>query len=111
MRKPPNPTEWRESRKTYQDEVTVSQRPTSETSENPFLILGFWEFAIISTLMFVFFPWSLLFCLFFYGMENTKLIVIALFHDWIKTLLAVLSVLVPIIILIVIFVVWVISSN
>ena len=30
-----------------------------EKNENPYLLLGFWEFAIMSTLMVVFFPWSL----------------------------------------------------
>ena len=60
--------------------------------ENRYLVLGFFEFAILSTLMFVFFPWSLLFCLVFYGMQETKLIIIALFHDFVKTVLAILLV-------------------
>ena len=59
--------------------------------ENPYLLLDFWEFVILSTLMVAFFPWSLLFCLFFYGMEDTKLIMAALIHDAIKTALALLS--------------------
>jgi hypothetical protein len=59
--------------------------------------MGFWEFAIITTLMTVFFPWSLLFCLFFYGMEGTKFLVIAIFHDLLKTALAIISILVPLI--------------
>lgn len=58
-------------------------------NDNPFLIMGFWEFTIIATLMTVFFPWSLLFCVLFYGIDYTKLLVIALFHDFMKTLLAV----------------------
>ena len=61
---------------------------------NPYLLLGFWEFAIISTLMTLFFPWSLLFCLFFYGMEATKLLVQALLHDAVKTVFAIISILV-----------------
>lgn len=59
--------------------------------ENPYLLLDFWEFVILSTLMVAFFPWSLLFCLFFYGMKDTKLIMAALIHDAIKTALALLS--------------------
>ena len=57
---------------------------------NPYLIMGFWKFSIIGTLMAVFFPWSLLFCVVVYGLEETKLIVIALVHDGVKTLLFVL---------------------
>ena len=60
--------------------------------ENRFLLLDFWEFAIISTLVVVFFPWSLLFSVVVYGLETTKLLIFALLHDAIKTLLAVLSV-------------------
>jgi len=62
-----------------------------EQPENPYLILDFWHFAIISTLMCVFFPWSLLFCVIVYGLEDTKLICIALIHDAWKTFLAVIS--------------------
>ena len=60
--------------------------------ENPYLEMDFIEFAILSTLMVVFFPWSLLFCVFFYGLAETKLIVLALIHDAWKTFMAVLSV-------------------
>ena len=56
---------------------------------NPYLTKGFFEFAIIATLMVAFFPWSLLFCLFFLGMENTKLLVVALLHDAATTLWAI----------------------
>ena len=70
-------------------------------SDNPYLIMGFWEFAIMSTLMVVFFPWSLLFCVIFYGLEETKFIVLALVHDAFKTLLAILSIIVPILIVVV----------
>ena len=62
--------------------------------QNPYLLLGFWEFAILSTLMIVFFPWSLLFCLFVYGMEDTKAICSALIHDALKTAIAVATVVV-----------------
>ena len=63
-----------------------------EKNENPYLLLGFWEFAIMSTLMVVFFPWSLLFCVLFYGLTDTKYIILALIHDAVKTFLAVASI-------------------
>jgi len=76
----------------------------TQEKQNPYLIMGFWEFAIMSTLMVVFFPWSLLFCVIFYGLEDTKLIVKALIHDAIKTFLAILSVAAGIIIIVLILV-------
>lgn len=66
------------------------------------LILGFWEMGIIGTLMIVFFPWSLLFCLFMYGMEHTKALLMALIHDATKVIFAILSVIVPIVLIIVV---------
>jgi hypothetical protein len=76
-------------------------------NENKYLVLGFIEFAILATLMTAFFPWSLLFCLFVYGMEETKLIVAALLHDFLKTLFAVflgvLGIVALVVILLVIF--------
>lgn len=82
--------------------MSNSERQNNEMnkSDNPYLIMGFWEFAIMSTLMVVFFPWSLLFCVIFYGLEETKFIVLALVHDAIKTLLAILSIILPILIVI-----------
>jgi hypothetical protein len=70
-------------------------------NENPYLILGFWEFAIIATLTVAFFPLSLLFSLLFFGMEQTIFLVVALFHDFVKTLLAILAIVVPLTILII----------
>ncbi len=67
----------------------------NEPEKEPRLILGFWEMGIIGTLMVVFFPWSLLFCVFVYGQEYTKVLVIVLVHDKVKTALAILAVLVP----------------
>ena len=66
--------------------------------ENPYLIMGFWEFAITATLMTAFFPWSLLFCVVFYGFQNTKFLIIALLHDLLKTVFAILAVVVPLVI-------------
>jgi len=69
-------------------------------SENPYLLLGFWNFAIISTLVVLFFPFSLLFSVMFYGLEQTKFLIVALLHDAMKTFLAVLSVVLSLIALI-----------
>ena len=62
--------------------------------ENPYLIMDFWHFAIVATLMTVFFPWSLLFCVVFFGLENTKFLCLAIMHDAVKTVLAILSVII-----------------
>ena len=74
-------------------------------NENPYLIMGFWEFAITATLMTVFFPWSLLFCVVFYGFQNTKLLLIALLHDLLKTVFAILAIVIPLIVSIIILVI------
>ena len=66
----------------------------TDEEENPYLLLGFWRFAILSTLMVAFFPWSLLFCVVFYGIDETILICAALIHDLVKTILAVLAILI-----------------
>ena len=73
--------------------------------DNPYLIMDFWHFAIISTLMVVFFPWSLLFCVVFYGLEETKFICLALIHDAAKTFFAVASVVLSLAALIVLIVI------
>jgi len=75
--------------------VTGSGGTVNEPEKEPRLILGFWEMGIIGTLMVVFFPWSLLFCVFVYGLEYTKVLIIVLVHDAVKTVLAILAVLVP----------------
>ena len=67
-----------------------------EQTDNKYLLLGFWEFAIISTLVVVFFPWSLLFSVVVYGLDSTKLLIFALLHDAIKTLFAIISVVISI---------------
>ena len=54
-------------------------------NENPYLLLGFWRFAIMNTLIVTFFPLSLLFCVFFYGFTGTKHIILAFVHNISKT--------------------------
>jgi hypothetical protein len=73
----------------------MNSEPKNESykDENPYLLKGFWEFAIIATLMVAFFPWSLLYCLIVHGMTETKYIVLALFHDALKTFFGILSLL------------------
>jgi hypothetical protein len=83
-----------------------SQSPyCASESDSPYLLFGFVELAIISTLMVAFFPWSLLFCVFFFGIYETKLIILALLHDLFKTILAVLSVVVPLVVVVVLLLV------
>ena len=84
------------------EQVLNDSHQTRSQLKNPYLVLGFVEFSILATLMFVFFPWSLLFCLIFYGLENTKFIVLALLHDFVKTILAVLAILVPLVVVFII---------
>ena len=78
--------------------------------ENPYLIMGFWEFAIVATLMVAFFPWSLLYCVVFHGFENTKLLIIALFHDLAVTVFSILAVIVPIAIGLIVLLVVILES-
>lgn len=80
----------------------------SKSYDNPYNEMGFWGFAILSTLMIVFFPWSLLFSALFLGLSETKLLILALINDAIKTLLGIISIIIilsiPVILLIIIFV-------
>lgn len=75
-------------------------RWTWPTVPNFRLALGFWEAGIIGTLMVTLFPWSLLFCLYFFGMEKTISLVMVLVHDAVQTVLAILSVLFSLVVLI-----------
>ena len=70
---------------------------TEEEEKNPFLLMGFWEFTIISTLVCAFFPWSLLFCLLVYGMDVTKFLIIAMLHDSVKLIGAIIGAIIGII--------------
>ena len=42
---------------------------------------NFWELAIKTTLIVAFFPWSLLFCIWFYGMDETIYLYKAILRD------------------------------
>jgi len=53
-----------------------------DRDSNPYLKLNFWEFLALSTVMLLFFPWSILVCLALYGIEETKLIVLAVIEDF-----------------------------
>ena len=77
------------------------ERLNDQEPQNPYLIMGFWEFAITATLMTVFFPWSLLFCVVFFGFRNTKFLIIALLHDLLKTVFAILAVIIPLVLAII----------
>jgi hypothetical protein len=90
--------------------LDAATRQEGRKKEAPeYLLGGFLEFAIISTLMTVFFPWSLLFCLVFFGMERTKMFVAAMLHDFVKTLYVVVGVILSV--LAVIFLIAVIAGS
>ena len=76
-----------------------------DNKSNPYLKLGFWEFLALSTVMILFFPWSVFICLALYGVEETKLIILALIEDFLKTLLMVIAVVVTIVITVIVLVV------
>ena len=76
-----------------------------DRDSNPYLKLKFWEFLALSTVMVLFFPWSILVCLALYGIDETKLIVLALIEDFAKTLLMVIAVVVTIVITIIVLIV------
>ena len=69
--------------------------------ENPYNKLGFFKFLLLSTAMILFFPWSILFCLIFLGVEQTKLIFLALVEDIGKTILGALIALIVVILIII----------
>ena len=76
-----------------------------DRDSNPYLKLNFWEFLALSTVMLLFFPWSILICLALYGIDETKLIVLALIEDFAKTLLMVIAVVVTIVITIIVLII------
>ena len=67
--------------------------------ENPYNKLSFFKFLLLSTAMILFFPWSILFCLIFLGVEQTKLIFLALVEDIGKTILGALIALIVVILI------------
>ena len=69
--------------------------------ENPYNKLSFFKFLLLSTAMILFFPWSILFCLIFLGVEQTKLIFLALIEDIGKTILGALIALIVVILIII----------
>jgi len=61
---------------------------------------GLWALAIIATLMVVFFPWSLLYCLWAYGMDETVYLVKAIISDLVVVVVGLVLGLVGLIIII-----------
>ena len=76
-----------------------------DRDSNPYLKLNFWEFLALSTVMLLFFPWSILVCLALYGIDETKLIVLAVIEDFAKTLLMVITAVATIVITIIVLIV------
>lgn len=75
----------------YQERQNLPTPEISSEISNPYLKMGVFQFAFISTCVVIFLPWSLLICLLLIGFENTRLLVSALLHDIWKTLKIVLA--------------------
>ena len=60
---------------------------SSKQQKNKFKEMGFFKFWFYSTLFFVTFPISLLFCLLFFGFNKTKQFITALIKDYVQTIL------------------------
>ena len=83
-----------------------------DRKSNPYLKLGFWKLFALSVIMLLFFPWSILICLVLYGVEETKLIILALIEDFVKTFLLLMALIATIIITaIVLIVMWLKSPD
>ena len=63
---------------------------------------GFWKLLIISYLLITFLPFSILFCVFFYGMNETIEIIKAVLKDILIILLALLVGIISLLILIIV---------
>ena len=75
-----------------------------DRDSNPYLKLNFWEFLAFPQLYYLF-PWSILVCLALYGIDETKLIVLAVIEDFAKTLLMVIAAVATIVITIIVLIV------
>ena len=60
---------------------------SSIQQKNKFKEMGFFKFWFYSTLFFVTFPISLLFCLLFFGLNKTKQFIMVLVKDFIQTII------------------------
>ena len=65
---------------------------TKNDDVNPFKDMGFIKFWIVSTVFWLSFPASLVFCFLALGSVKTKQLVKALVHDFLQTLLMILVV-------------------
>ena len=61
--------------------------------------MGFLKFVIIATLMVACFPWSLGFCLLVMGMQDTKLLIVALLHNGVRIICAALLITILIVVI------------
>lgn len=82
-----------ESGRRRDEKSSLPTPSTTQADQNPYLLLGLFEFAFLATLVVAFFPLSLLLSLLINGLERTKLLIAALAHDFLKTLFVAFSVL------------------
>jgi hypothetical protein len=66
-------------------------------SDNPFLRLGFVEFAAVSAITIAFFPLSLMMCWVAFGATTTRQLINALLKDFVQTLVITVLVVVTVI--------------
>ncbi|MEG9862281.1 MAG: hypothetical protein V6Z81_07240 [Parvularculales bacterium] len=69
----------------------VEEKKEIKKGKDPYLNMDLWEFAIMATLLVVLFPWSLLFCVVFFGWIETKNILLALIDDLIRTIFGIFA--------------------
>ena len=66
--------------------------------KNRFKEMGFIKFWIFSTLFFITFPLSLIFCLLFLGTKQTKQFIVVLINDYFQTILIIFIIIIIVII-------------
>jgi hypothetical protein len=59
----------------------------SPKKSNRFSEMSFWRFAIVTFLVTAFFPWYLILNTIHMGLEDTKMLLIAMVKDWIQTMI------------------------
>ena len=65
----------------------MGNKISSNKEKNKFKEMGFFKFWFYSSLFFLTFPISLLFCLLFFGYKETKQFVTVLITDYVQTIL------------------------
>jgi hypothetical protein len=83
---------FNESSKTNDIEMNNSENSSPNVINplsqiNRYSEMGFWKFTFITSLVTIFFPWYLILNTIQRGIEDTKLLLIAMAKDWIQTII------------------------